>query len=101
MRLRIAISHEAAAKRSSWRDTLALKWENTIRPLAVQVSAGAACSVALVGSIMVARSSPSTTVRQHTPGQRIDKAGTLSPPRGVFDQRCRSKALKVWFTSAI
>ena len=54
MRLRIAISHEAAAKRSNWRDTLALKWENTIRPLAVQVSAGAACSVALVGSIMVA-----------------------------------------------
>lgn len=54
MRLRLAISHEAAAKKSSWRDTLALKWENTIRPLAVQVSAGAACSVALVGSIMVA-----------------------------------------------
>jgi hypothetical protein len=54
MRLRIAISHEAAAKRSNWRDALALKWENTIRPLAVQVSAGTACSVLLVGSIMVA-----------------------------------------------
>ena len=54
MRLRIAISHEAAAKQSNWRDTLALKWENTIRPLALQVAAGAACSVALVGSIMVA-----------------------------------------------
>jgi hypothetical protein len=53
MRLRIVISHEAAARESSWRDRLALKWENTIRPLAVQVSAGAACSVALVGSIMV------------------------------------------------
>lgn len=53
MRLRIAISHEAAAKESSWRDRLALKWENTIRPLAVQVSAGTACSVALVGTIMV------------------------------------------------
>jgi hypothetical protein len=54
MRLRIAISHEVAAKETTWRDKLALKWENTIRPLAVQVSAGAACSVALVGSIMVA-----------------------------------------------
>jgi hypothetical protein len=53
MRLRIAISHEAAAKKASWLDVLALKWENTIRPLAVQVSAGAACSVALVGSIMI------------------------------------------------
>ena len=54
MRLRLAISHEAAAKKSTWRDTLALKWENTIRPLALQVSAGTACSVLLVGSIMVA-----------------------------------------------
>lgn len=53
VRLRIAISHEIAARRRSWRDTLALKWENTIRPWAVQVSAGAACSVALVGTMMV------------------------------------------------
>jgi hypothetical protein len=53
MRLRIAISHEIAASKRSWRDTLALKWENTIRPWAVQVSAGAACSVALIGTIIV------------------------------------------------
>jgi len=52
-RLRVAISHEIASSKRSWRDVLALKWENTIRPWAVQVSAGAACSVALVGSIMV------------------------------------------------
>jgi hypothetical protein len=52
-RLRVAISHEIASRKRSWRDVLALKWENTIRPWAVQVSAGAACSVALVGSIMV------------------------------------------------
>ena len=36
-----------------WSDVLALKWENTIRPWAVQVSAGAACSIMLVGTIMV------------------------------------------------
>jgi len=52
-RLRVAISHEIAASKRSWRDVLALKWENTIRPWAVQVSAGAACSVLLVGTIMV------------------------------------------------
>jgi Putative zinc-finger len=52
-RLRVAISHEIASSKRSWRDVLALKWENTIRPWAVQVSAGAACSVVLVGSIMV------------------------------------------------
>jgi hypothetical protein len=52
-RLRVAISHEIASNKQSWRDVLALKWENTIRPWAVQVSAGAACSIALVGTIMV------------------------------------------------
>jgi hypothetical protein len=49
----VAISHEIAASKHTWRDVLAVKWENTIRPWAVQVSAGAACSVALVGTIMV------------------------------------------------
>ncbi|HEY0163113.1 MAG TPA: anti-sigma factor [Edaphobacter sp.] len=53
MRLRVAISHEIAARKVSWSDKLALHWENTIRPWAVQISAGAACSVALVGTIMV------------------------------------------------
>lgn len=52
-RLRVVISHEIAARRRNWKDVLAVKWENTIRPWAVQVSAGAACSVALVGTIMV------------------------------------------------
>lgn len=52
-RLRVAISHEIAASKRSWSDVLAWKWENTIRPWAVQVSAGAACSIALVGTIMV------------------------------------------------
>jgi anti-sigma factor RsiW len=52
-RLRVAISHEIAASKRSWRDVIALKWENTIRPWAVQISAGAACSVVLVGTIMV------------------------------------------------
>jgi len=52
-RLRVAISHEIAASKISWRDTLALKWDNIIRPWAVQISAGVACSVALIGSIMV------------------------------------------------
>lgn len=52
-RLRVAISHEIAASKRSWSDVIALKWENTIRPWAVQISAGAACSVALVGTIMV------------------------------------------------
>lgn len=53
MKLRIAISHEHAAMKSSWKDNFSLKWENTVRPLLVQVSAGFAGSVVLVGGIML------------------------------------------------
>lgn len=51
MKLRIAISHERAAMRSNWKDAFSLKWENTFRPLLVQVSAGFASSVVLIGGI--------------------------------------------------
>lgn len=53
MKLRVAISHERAAMKSSWKDSLSLKWENTFRPLLVQVSAGFAGSVVLVGGIVL------------------------------------------------
>lgn len=53
MKLRLAISHERAARKSSWFDNFGLKWENTVRPMLVQVSAGFAGSVVLVGSIML------------------------------------------------
>jgi len=53
MKLRLAISHEQAARKSSWIDKFSLKWENAIRPMLVQVSAGFAGSVALVGGIML------------------------------------------------
>lgn len=51
LRLRLAISHEQAKRKSSWFDTLGLRWENSIRPMLVQVSAGFAGAVVLVGSI--------------------------------------------------
>lgn len=53
MKLRLAISHERAARKSSWFDNFDLKWENTVRPMLVQVSAGFAGSVVLIGSIML------------------------------------------------
>lgn len=52
-RLRVAISHEKAATRARWIDSLTVKWDNTFRPMLVQVSAGFAGSVVLVGSIMM------------------------------------------------
>jgi hypothetical protein len=51
LRLRLAISHEQAKRRSSWLDTVSLKWENAIRPMLVQVSAGFAGAVVLIGGI--------------------------------------------------
>ncbi len=51
LKLRLAISHEQARRKSSWRDTLSLKWDNAIRPMLVQVSAGFAGAVILIGGI--------------------------------------------------
>lgn len=51
LRLRLAISHEQARRTSNWRDSLSLKWENTVRPMLLQVSAGFVGAVLLVGSI--------------------------------------------------
>jgi anti-sigma factor RsiW len=51
LRLRLAISHQYAERRSSWVDTISLKWDNAIRPMLVQVSAGLAGAVVLVGGI--------------------------------------------------
>jgi anti-sigma factor RsiW len=51
LRLRLAISHEQAERKSSWLDSISLKWDNAIRPMLVQVSAGFAGAVVLVGGI--------------------------------------------------
>lgn len=53
IKLRLAISHELARKRSSWVDSFSLKWENSIRPLLVQVSAGFAGSVVFLGGVVL------------------------------------------------
>ena len=53
MKLRVAISQERARSRSSWVDGFGLKWDNSIRPLLVQVSAGFAGTIVLVGGIML------------------------------------------------
>jgi hypothetical protein len=51
LKLRLAISHEQARRRSSWFDAVSLKWDNAVRPMLVQVSAGFAGAVVLVGGI--------------------------------------------------
>jgi hypothetical protein len=51
LRLRLAISHEQARRNSNWLDALSLKWDNAIRPMLVQVSAGFAGAVIFIGGI--------------------------------------------------
>lgn len=51
LRLRLAISHEQARRKSNWLETLSVKWDNAIRPLLVQVSAGFAGTVVFLGGI--------------------------------------------------
>jgi Putative zinc-finger len=53
MKLRIAISHELASRRSSWKDNLGVRWDNVFRPLLVQVSAGLAGTIVLVGGVLL------------------------------------------------
>lgn len=53
MKLRLAISHEFVRRQSNWLDSFSLKWENSIRPLLVQVSAGFAGSVVFLGGVVL------------------------------------------------
>jgi hypothetical protein len=51
LKLRLAISHEHAQRKSNWLDAVSLEWDNAVRPMLVQVSAGFAGAVVLVGGI--------------------------------------------------
>jgi anti-sigma factor RsiW len=52
LKLRVAISREKARHDRRWADVLSVRWENAIRPMLIQVSAGFAGTVVLVGSIL-------------------------------------------------
>ena len=51
LRLRLAISHESARRQGHWYDGLSLAWDNRLRPALLQVSAGLASAVVLIGSL--------------------------------------------------
>lgn len=53
LRLRVAISRESARRNSRLLDRLQLRWDNALRPILVQLSAGVAATTVLVGTIMV------------------------------------------------
>jgi anti-sigma factor RsiW len=53
LRLRLAISREQARRRSRWADRLSLAWDNAIRPVVVQLSAGIAGTAVLAGGMVL------------------------------------------------
>ncbi len=53
LKLRLAISREYARRNNRLLDRLSLRWDNVIRPVLTQVSAGVAATTVLVGGMMV------------------------------------------------
>ena len=51
LKLRVAISQEAARRQSRWQDRFAVRWDNLVRPALLQVSAGLAGTIVLVGGL--------------------------------------------------
>jgi hypothetical protein len=51
LKLRCAISQQKAKRDAHWADKYIVRWENAVRPMLVQVSAGLAGAVVLIGSI--------------------------------------------------
>ncbi len=53
LRLRLAISHEGARQQGHWWDGISLMWDNLFRPALLQVSAGLASALVLIGSLVM------------------------------------------------
>jgi hypothetical protein len=51
LKLRCAISQQKARRDAHWADKYIVRWENAVRPMLLQVSAGLAGAVVLIGSI--------------------------------------------------
>ncbi len=53
LKLRLAISHESARRTGKWTDPFTVRWENHLRPMFLQISAGFASALVLVGSLVL------------------------------------------------
>jgi hypothetical protein len=51
LKLRCAISQQKARRDAHWADKYIVRWENAVRPMLIQVSAGLAGAIVLVGGI--------------------------------------------------
>ncbi len=53
LKLRLAISHESARRTGRWAESFTVRWENHLRPMLLQVSAGFASALVLVGTLVL------------------------------------------------
>jgi hypothetical protein len=53
LKLRVAISQEKARQEKRWIDSFQLSWDNALRPLLLQVSAGFAGTIVLIGGVLL------------------------------------------------
>ena len=79
LKLRLAISHESARRQSHWHDTLTIRWENLLRPMLLQASAGLACALILVGTLVAfAGVAPTSVLANDEP------LGALTTPHFLY-----------------
>lgn len=80
LRLRVAISQEAARPRTQLA-RLAVKWQNTYAPLALRFSAGLVSAVMLIGSVALL---VGTFAAPEQAAARDEPIGMASPPRLLY-----------------
>ncbi len=81
LRLRLAISRERSKRMSSIFDTVALYWENTARPMLIQVSAGFAVATVLLGMIIFLFSSVAVPSAVRADDEPL---GAIRPPHYLY-----------------
>jgi anti-sigma factor RsiW len=104
MKLRIAISHEKARRTAGSFESLRTKWQNAIRPVVLQASAGFAGTIVLLGSVLLLLgmvASPDTVMADENPD------GLTSPhylysagvPHPVFDSHDSTVVVQAFVNS--
>ena len=81
LRLRLAISKESARRQAHWWDAWSVQWANLVRPMVLQVSAGLAGALVLVGTIalLVGVVAPSQAVQAND-----EPLGALTAPHYLY-----------------
>jgi hypothetical protein len=89
LRLRVALSHESSRTPGESFARLRVRWQNSIRPLILQASAGLASTVLLIGSVslligMFASPEPLSARDQPLVSARDEPLGMASDPHFLY-----------------